>query len=91
MRELKEMLVDLALNHHSIGIGKVMVPAIMQILTKTLQKLGTQNPYIQWQKYCQLFNFDIHTQTGTLVAYLIAHRHSRTHKNTTHTWSCGLA
>jgi len=54
MEELQDKLMDIALNHPTIGIGQVKVPRIFDTMLSELRKI--KEPYLRWDKYKALFS-----------------------------------
>ena len=50
----KKALLDLALSHPSLGIGKAKVPVSLLKIQEKLQELKTQKHYLLEQEYQQL-------------------------------------
>lgn len=52
--QLKEKLLDLALNHPRIGVGQVQVPAPLVLALKELKQIKSKEPYINWAKFSSI-------------------------------------
>jgi hypothetical protein len=91
MQELREVLVDIALNHPKIGIGHVQVPKSLDALLSALQQLKDK-PYIKWNEYSTLFG-SIGIRYIISIPILLNHQRSYTgnHINTPHNWMCCVA
>lgn len=55
MAKLKDKLLDIALHHPKIGIGKVLVPETFVQLKHSLDNVRqNQRPFISWMEYSYL-------------------------------------
>jgi hypothetical protein len=54
LMQLKDKLVELALNHPKIGVGQVRVPCIIGTIQQELEKLKKNTPYLVWSDYTTL-------------------------------------
>jgi hypothetical protein len=75
---LKAKMIDVALNHHGIGIGKVLVPKSFAMLQEELRGLNAK--YLKWDEYAALGkSVDIHIRllsVFTLVFTFVFRCHS---------------
>lgn len=52
--DLKAKLLEIALNHPKIGIGKVQVPRTFVMMQKELEERKEESPYLRWAEYVSL-------------------------------------
>ncbi len=53
---LKAKLIEVALSHPKIGIGKVTVPGDFMVILQEMEKIKVSSPYITWKDYIALFS-----------------------------------
>lgn len=54
LSQLKKELINLALSHPKIGVGKVMVPKSFDMISYTLEKMSKEHPFIKWSVFSAL-------------------------------------
>lgn len=53
---LKAALLEIALSHPKIGVGKVQVPQALVILQKEIDAIKHNTPFLLWENYVNLFS-----------------------------------
>ena len=92
-QELRERLVDLALNHPKIGIGRVLVPQALQSIMLKLQQVKGEL-YMNWTKYSALFTpVGIHPKNNSISIMTLNHhiRSQGDHSSATYSRMFSLA